>query len=519
MNQIEKNSLLIVAGTALFMIMFGIGSIPLLDPDEPVYAETAREMLAAGDFLSPRIFGNFWYDKPPMYYWLVAIAQFIFGDSEFAARFPAALMACGTSVMMYVGITRLFNERAGFWSAMILTSCVEFFYMGKAAVTDTTLLFFMTGALLSFIHKRYWLMYVCMALATVTKGPIGIVFPGAIIFLYLVAMGQLREILRMHVIRGLLLYLLIASPWYYAMYTVHGMEFINTFLGFHNITRFTTAEHANRVTFWYYFPVIILGLFPWTGMLWQAAKASVSESRIDDMRKLLFFHVWWIFVLLFFTICKTKLVSYILPLFPAMAVIIGWNIARMQSRLRHNTTFYGWAAGSGIMFVLLGVGWIIGAQYLPEADFSLVMLGVLTLLLGAAAVFALLYYRDIELASWLHVMIGAVTMCVAFAFVMPVIADRFSVKTMSSVYKEQCEQQTPVYVDKFLRPGFMYYAGKPGIEMIPQTGALTDALRDGSKKYLLVRGLEYRRVQKAGPLPNNVRTVKEISDIYLLEQN
>ena len=100
MNQIEKNSLLIVAGTALFMIMFGIGSIPLLDPDEPVYAETAREMLAAGDFLSPRIFGNFWYDKPPMYYWLVAIAQFIFGDSEFAARFPAALMACGTSVMM-----------------------------------------------------------------------------------------------------------------------------------------------------------------------------------------------------------------------------------------------------------------------------------------------------------------------------------------------------------------------------------------------------------------------------------
>ena len=84
-------------------------------------------------------------------------------------------------------------------------------------------------------------------------------------------------------------------------------------------------------------------------MLWQAAKASVSESRIDDMRKLLFFHVWWIFVLLFFTICKTKLVSYILPLFPAMAVIIGWNIARMQSRLRHNTTFYGWAAGSGII--------------------------------------------------------------------------------------------------------------------------------------------------------------------------
>ena len=518
MKQIERNNLLIVAVAALFIILFGIGGTPLLDPDEPVYAETAREMLQTGDFLSPRIFGNFWYDKPPMYYWLVAIAQFIFGDGEFAARFPAAIMACATSVMVYIAGTKLFNERAGFWSAMILTSCVQFFYLGKAAVTDTTLLFFMTGALFSFIHKRYWLMYICMALATVTKGPIGIVFPGAIIFLYLLFMGQLKEILRMHVIRGLLLYFVLATPWYYAMYTVHGMEFINTFLGFHNLTRFTTAEHANRVTFWYYFPVIILGLFPWTGMLLQSIKASIQDSRIDDMRNLIFLHVWWIFVLLFFTICKTKLVSYILPMFPALAMLIGWNISRMLSKLRHNTTFYSLAIGSGIMIVLLGVGWIVGAQYLPEAAFSLIMLGALTLLLAVAAVFALVYYRDLQLAAWLHVMVGAVTMCVAFAFVLPVIADRFSVKTMSGVYKAECQVDVPIYVDKFLRPGFMYYAGKPGTEMVPQTEALADALKDGGHKYILVRGLEYRRMQKTMTLPANVQTVKEISDIYLLEQ-
>lgn len=518
MKQIERYNLLIVVVAAIFIVFFGIGSTPLLDPDEPVYAETAREMLQTKDFLSPRIFGDFWYDKPPMYYWLVALAQFIFGDSEFAARFPAGVMACGTSVMVYVAGTKLFGERAGFWSAMILTSCVQFFYMGKAAVTDTTLLFFMTGALLSFIHKRYWLMYICMALATVTKGPIGIVFPGAIIFLYLLVMGQLREILRMHVIRGLLLYFVLAAPWYYAMYTVHGMEFINTFLGFHNLTRFTTAEHANRVTFWYYFPVIILGMFPWTGMLLQAIKASIRDSRIDDMRNLIFLHVWWVFVLLFFTICKTKLVSYILPLFPALAMIIGWNIARMLSKMRHNTTFYSWAVGSGIMFVLLGAGWIVGANYLPEAYFSLIMLGVLTLVLAVATLFALIYYRDIQLAAWLHVMVGVVTMCVAFAFVLPVVADRFSVKTMSGVYKKECQADTPIYVDKFLRPGFMFYAGKPGKEMLPQTNALADALQDGSHKYILVRGLEYRRVQKTMAIPANVQTVKEISDIYLLEQ-
>ena len=115
-------------------------------------------------------------------------------------------------------------------------------------------------------------------------------------------------------------------------------------------------------------------------------------------------------------------------------------------------------------------------------------------------------------------MIGVVTMCVAFAFVLPVIADRFSVKTMSGVYQESCEQSTPIYVDKFLRPGFMYYAGKPGIEMVPQTNALSEALRDGSHKYILVRGLEYRRVAKTQQIPTNISTVKEIGDIYLLEQ-
>lgn len=518
MKQLEKNSLLIIAGLTLFTIMFGLGGVPLLDPDEPVYAETAREMLQTGDFLSPRIFGAYWYDKPPMYYWLVALSQALFGFNEFAARFPAALMACLTSVMVYVSTTKLFNERAGFWSAAILTSCVQFFYLGKAAVTDTTLLFFMTGAVLSFAHKRYWLMYVCMALATVTKGPIGIVFPGAIIFIYLVVVGQLREILRMHVIRGLLLYFLIASPWYYAMYTVHGMEFINTFLGFHNLTRFTTPEHANRVTFWYYFPVVILGMFPWTGLLLQSIKASISDSRIDDMRQLLLFHVWWGFVFIFFTVCQTKLVSYILPMFPALAVVVGWNISRMLAKMRHNTTFYSWMLGSGLMFLLLGVGWIVGGQYLPEASFSLIMLGAITLFLGAAALFTLWYYRDIELAAWLHVLIGVLTMCVAFAFVLPVIADRFSVKTMSGVYQEECEQDVPVYVDKFLRPGFMYYAGKPGVEMVPKTGALAEALRDGQRKYILVRGLEYRRVLKTKQIPTNVQTIKVTSDIYLLEQ-
>lgn len=517
MKQIDRNSLLLLLAVVVIMIFFGIGSIPLLDPDEPVYAETAREMLQTGDFLSPRIYGDFWFDKPPMYYWLVAASQFLFGDNEFAARFPAGVMAGATAVMLYVSVTQLFSERAGFWSAVVLTTCVEFFYMGKAAVTDTTLLFFLTGALLCFLHKKYWLMYVCMALGTVVKGPIALVFPGAIIFLYLLFMGQLRELLRLHLLRGLLLYLLLAAPWYYAMYAVHGAEFVETFLGFHNVTRFTTAEHASRVTFWYYFPVLILGFFPWTGLLLHSVKASVSDSRIDDMRLLLFMHVWWLFVFLFFTVCKTKLVSYILPLFPALAVIVGWNIARMQVKLRHNTSFGAWLAGSGIIFALLGAGWIIGGRQLPEAAFGSAVLGVVTLVLGAAALFALWHYRDIQLFAGLHAFTGLVTMLIVFGFLLPMVAGRFSMKAMAAYYKANCNAELPVHVDKFLRPGFMYYAGRAGIELEPKTGDFREALADGEIKYIMVRGLEYRRMQKT-QRPARLYEVYEQDDIYLLKQ-
>ncbi len=122
------------------------------------------------------------------------------------------------------------------------------------------------------------------------------------------------------------------------------------------------------------------------------------------------------------------------------------------------------------------------------------------------------------MSAWLHTLIGVVVMCVAFAFVLPVIADRFSVKSISAVYQQECDADVPVYVDKFIRPGFMYYAGKPGVEMVPKSGALAEALREGGHKYILVRGLEYRRVQKTNQIPTNVQTLKEISDIYLLEQ-
>jgi hypothetical protein len=190
----------------------------------------------------------------------------------------------------------------------------------------------------------------------------------------------------------------------------------------------------------------------------------------------------------------------------------------MMAKVRYNTTFYSWIVGSGIMFTLLGAGWIIGGQQLPELAFGGLVLGGLTFVLGFAALFVLWYYRDIQMASWIHALMGATIMVVAFAFLLPDIEDRFSVKNISQVYRTECNQEPDIYVDKFLRPGFMYYAGKPGIEMLPKTGAFAEALKKGEHKYFLVRGLEYRRLLKVQAKPDNLHTISEIGDIYLLEQ-
>ena len=503
--------LLVVLGFNLF---FGLGGTPLLDPDEPVYAETAREMIEFGDYMSPRIFNEFWYDKPPMYYWLVAGTFNMFGVSDFGARLPSACMGLATVVMFYYGVKRLFDEETGFWSALVLGTSLEFFYLGKAAVTDMTLLFFMTSALFAFLNEKYFMMYIAMGLATLTKGPIGIVFPGLIIFLYFLASGEWRTMKKMQIPIGLIIYLLVAGPWYYYMYQLHGQVFVDTFFGFHNMTRFTKAEHPDRVLWYYYIPVLILGLFPWTGMLFNSLKKSIMDSSGESFKNLIFMHIWWLFVFLFFSISKTKLVSYIFPLFPPLAVIIGWNIVRM-SRERFPGIEWSSAIGSFLMFSLLSTGWFWGGKQLPEMEFGATILAGITMLLAVGIVMSYLHFKDVMLAAWLHVTAGVLTMTVVFAFMLPNVSDRFSVNTAANYYLANCDKNVSVHVDKFLRPGFMFYSRTPGLEMKPETDDFADLFKTTGTKYVVVRGLEYRRL--AGVDKSRLSEVFQKDDIYIFK--
>ena len=501
MNQstLPFHMLLLLVVIVAFQILFGIDGAALLDPDEPVYSETAKEMIRFGDYLSPRIYNEYWYDKPPIFYWLLVGSFKIFGGfSELAARIPASLMAIGATLITAVSAGRLFNSQTGFWTGITMGTSIMMAYMGKASVTDTTLLFFFTVTMLAFIHERYWLMYVCCGLAVMTKGPIGIVFPIAIIGLYLLAVGDLRRLLRMNVPQGLLIVLAIGLPWYLYMYQNHGMQFIYDFIGFHNVERFTAPLHPVRAKWWFYLPVLILGLFPWTALFVQGVKAAFTKASGEAWDLMTFFQIWWVFVLIFFSIAQTKQVSYMLLLAPPVAIITGWHLDRLLDNW--STQQRWWGLWSGLLFLLLGVGWIIGGGELPEMAFGAMMLGIAVLLIGTGVVFCI-ENRHHHRAVWLHVGAGMLTMMVVFGSLIPVIQGRFSSKALAAAYlskyhAEVAGAERVLYVDKFLRPGVMLYTDVPGIEADTNSRESLKALREDNRpKYIIMRELMYDKMK------------------------
>lgn len=458
---------------AAINVFWGTGS-PLMDPDEPAYAETAKEMLRAGNYLSPRIFGDFWFDKPPMYYWLVIYSYKIFGVTEFAARFPAGLTAVLTVGSLYYYVRKFFNESIAFNAGIVLASCINFFYMGKGAVTDTTLLLFMSTALYAYLDEDYYFMYLCAALATLTKGPIGLVFPAAIAFFHMVITRNFKPLKDTRLYLGLLVYLVVTVPWYAMMYSEHGSAFIDTFLGLHNVGRFANPEHPGRVVWYFYIPVLILGLFPWINLFGNAIVSSMQVVR--ERSSLWFFHCWWIFVFIFFSVAQTKLVSYIFPMFPAVAVLIGWYLQKMDD-VYNPPNKWVIIAQTVLFFGLFGAGMIFGARALPAVAMGTYTIAICSFLTMGLVAWSL-YRHNIQAVIFTQAIFSLVIMFTLVQVVLPPITNSFSVKKLAINYKMHVSSSDkPLYVDKFLRPGFAFYTDEWGREIVDKRNAAfnTDA--------------------------------------------
>jgi len=266
----------ILSLAALLFYSCGLGSTALLDPDEPVYGATAKEMVKSGSWLTPRLNGMLWFDKPPMYFWLAALSYKVFGINEFAARFPSSLMAAFLIFLVYVWAMHAFSKETALYSSLCLMSSLLFVVIGRAAVTDMTLCFFINFSFFMIYlavknpEEKFkyinWFYFVC-GFSTLTKGPVGLVLPLMIVVPYL-AFGRKWNILKsLYSIPGFFFFCLSALPWYAAMQLLHGSQFFNTFIGYHNLIRFLEPEHVKTSSVFFYVPVLIAGFFPHSAAL------------------------------------------------------------------------------------------------------------------------------------------------------------------------------------------------------------------------------------------------------------
>ena len=323
---------------SLILFFFGSWLIPITDPTESVYVLTAREMLEADDWLSPRIYGNYWYDKPIMFYLELLVAYKIFGVGEFASRlFPAIFATLGLFVTYFFG-TRLYNGRIGFAAALMLATTLEYWYLAHAVITDMTLQFVFALTLISFFlayrarrPKFYAVSFAAAGVAVLTKGPIGFFLPGLIILLFLAWQGDLKHLPKLFRPLNLLIFAAICALWYLPMSLIHGADFVENFFGVHNFLRATVSEYPKTDVWYYYLLISAIGFFPWSIALipaaikkfFRRAELFVEEGRLplfEPHEKFLI--VWAATVIIFFQMCATKYVTYTLPAMIPIAIFV-----------------------------------------------------------------------------------------------------------------------------------------------------------------------------------------------------
>ncbi len=340
MTSLRLQTVVLICVTGL-MFWWRLGFLGLFDPDEPFYAQTTREMVQAHDWVTPQIFGQPQFEKPIFFYWQTIVAQQLFGDNELAARVPSALFATGLVFLTWIFGRRLLSPLAGFLAAVVLATGMEYIFMARLMLTDISLAFFVTAALYCLWraaheeeHRDRWviLQFVASGLATLTKGPLGVLLPalGGMCFLWLTRTRAPWRGRGLWI--GLMAWLVIVVPWYAAMFVKFGWEYWDKFFVHENYGRLITAEHPrNNALFGFYdsglsyYPAMLLiGSLPWIPLV--PAAAARAWRAAGTHRGVKFIVCWSLPTLVFMTIAQSKLPSYIFFLFVPLALLVAHTL-------------------------------------------------------------------------------------------------------------------------------------------------------------------------------------------------
>ncbi|WP_123384149.1 glycosyltransferase family 39 protein [Paraburkholderia sp.] len=359
-----KRTTILLLVLALALIWFvPLGWRHLLPSDEGRYAEMAREMFLTGDWITPRYNGYKYFEKPPLQTWANALTFAWFGIGEWQARFYTALT--GFAGVLLIGFTgaRVFNAATGVFAAIVLATSPYWNLMGHFNTLDMGLSFWMELTLCALLlaqrpnlptgQVRLW-MWICwasMALSVLSKGLVGVILPGAVLVLYTLIARDWAVWKRLHLIGGLILFFAIVTPWF-VLVQQRNPEFLNFFFIVQQFKRYLTPEQNRPGAFYYFVPVILVGFLPWLSVSVQSIRHALRLPRQPNgFSPVAMLLVWTVFIFLFFSASHSKLLSYTLPIAPALALVIGMYLPLVSPAMlrRH-------LAGYAVFLVIAAVG-------------------------------------------------------------------------------------------------------------------------------------------------------------------
>ncbi|WP_204152747.1 glycosyltransferase family 39 protein [Leptolyngbya sp. CCY15150] len=500
--------LALLCGGAFFL---HLGSVGLIDETEPLFAEAARQMTVTGDWITPYFNGDTRFDKPPLIYWLMAIAYQTLGVNEWSVRLPSALSATALTVMGFYVLRRFgfpspaqandpqssSGQRwAAAWiGAALMALNAHTLIWARTGVSDMLLSGCMGTALLSFFcgyterdrprvqQGWYFAFYTLTALAVLAKGPVGLVIPGLTIICFLAYTGNLWTVLwkEMHLVLGILWFVILTLPWYVLVILENGAAYTDSFFGYHNFERFTQVVNNHGAPWYFYFIVVLAGFFPgsiylpvaiarlqvWRRSLW------VDQPRSGQLS--LFALAWFGVIFGFFTVAVTKLPSYVLPLMPAAAILVGlfWSDQLLRSpsqgwaiRLSHGVTVVlSVALGIALLYSPAVMGDDPAMPTLPEViqQTSLLQAGTVVWLLMAIAMVTL-WLKGQGRWFWSVHIVGFAAFLMVTVMPMGFIVDELRqapLRHLAQVAVAQQRPNEPIAMVGFSKPSLVFYTQQP----------------------------------------------------------
>ncbi len=488
MSGAPSRGVLLVLAAALLLAWFGtLGHRKLLKADEGRYAEIPREMLASGDWLTPRLNGFKYFEKPPLQYWATAVAFTAFGTREWSVRLWSALTGFATLLLVFYAGRRLFGEAAGLLGAAALAGSALFAAMSQVASLDMGVSAFLSLAVLGFAlaqrdgaspaERRRWMLaaWAGMALAVLSKGLIGVVLPAGALALYVAwarAPGLLK---RMHWLPGLALLFAITAPWFVAV-SAANPEFARFFFIHEHFERFLTTQHEHVGPAWYFVPVLAAGMLPWAlslpAALWQAAPR-VSGEAFQPARFLL---AWCVTVFVFFSVSGSKLPSYLLPLFPAAALLVGLQLSRARRGL---------LVAQASFAVLLGVSLALaaGLARAVPAPYRPWLVAAFAVLAALALAAAWLAWRERRAASVIALAAAGFTATLLAVLGHDTLSSRYSAYDAVERARPALPPGAPFYAVNHYDHTLPFYLGRT-VTMVERTDELRTSIAWEPRKFL-----------------------------------